>query len=194
MAITLSLSAQLQWVRCHGMRLNWKFLRGGLLSEASVFASLTSYTPSVGLETYALNQIAVVLWVIKANLQEAMHFGRKSELYLLGPSLWHFRKFCNTIKMGLNYLLTPKYSCFPKTNHIVFQSSQEPGERPDLHSTGMGRAEAGAHSSQLSATWLDGMQMKQWQLPSVHPQLWVCCFGATRCLVYFQAVLSWNSH
>lgn len=37
--------------------------------------------------------------------------------------------------------MTPKYSCFPKTTHIIFQSSQEPADRPDLHS--MGRAEQG---------------------------------------------------
>lgn len=35
--------------------------------------------------------------------------------------------------------MTPKYSCFPKTTRTI--SSQEPGDRPDLHS--MGRAEQG---------------------------------------------------
>lgn len=39
--------------------------------------------------------------------------------------------------------MTPKYSCFPKTTHIIFHSSQEPRDRPDIHSAGRGRAGAG---------------------------------------------------
>lgn len=39
--------------------------------------------------------------------------------------------------MGLEYLMTSKYSCFSKT---IFQSSRDPGDWPELHSVGRGRA------------------------------------------------------
>lgn len=87
------------------------FCQRALLSETSVFASLASYPPSVGFYNYGLSQITVVLLVIKVNLQEAMHSGRKSEISLLSPNSWHFRKLFNIIKMWLSCLMAPKYSC-----------------------------------------------------------------------------------
>lgn len=83
------------------MKLGWTsiFCQRGVLSEASVFVSLTLYMPSVGHETYVLSQIMIVLWVIEANLQEAVCSGRMSELSLLSPNLWHFRKLCNSVKI-----------------------------------------------------------------------------------------------
>lgn len=61
LVITSSLSAWLQHVAFHEIRLNWQACQGEVLSEPSAFVSLTSSMPSVGHETYALGQIMIVL-------------------------------------------------------------------------------------------------------------------------------------